>query len=528
MKEPFERVVLRVRAWIASRRGWVYPKAPDLRNRKIKRLSFSVFVLLAVTLLWLRIDSLGAGYIEEPHAWRQTDTQVYIDNFTSTGIDLLYPRLDKLGGHVPLVLEFPLHEAMAASLARAFGPSLVWGRLVTLVFFIGGTIYFGAVARDLWGSLIACISTVLYMASPLGLYYSRAIQSDFVALFFANAMFFHLLKAYEKRAWRHSCAAALFGMIGFLVKPPCLFYLCLPVGVMVVFGGRLRQRYWIPVLFLPGSLLFVLWNHHAQTVNLAAPDLSCLPGYFKFVDMGWWYYGPLAARFHKGPWLEILSRVPSGMTGWIGLPLLAMGILSVRMKPTTDRLLAAWVAGVFLYVIVFFNLNVVHDYYQLPLLAPVSILMALGARNIIRRVRPHLSWPVGTALAAVLALELYTSPNAYFVKPELRIAAGQVIRRETPTKSILIAASDGGTKWTDPRLLYQSGRVGYAVHVSALTPAVIEALSEKGATHLVVFSQQPPSPAVAEWIGRRNATYWHFGPKVLCLVPLSGARENPG
>src|SRR4051812_38803 len=92
-------------------------------QQRVRLLRYAPWFLLAVAVarpVWFRVSTLAVPFIEEPHAWRQADTQAYIDNYVRYGIDLLSPRLDKLGGHVPLILEFPLHEALAAILSRAF------------------------------------------------------------------------------------------------------------------------------------------------------------------------------------------------------------------------------------------------------------------------------------------------------------------------------------------------------------------------------------------------------------------------
>ena len=161
------------------------------------------WLLAAVLLVALRLLHM-AGPLDDPHSWRQCDTVHYSLDFYRHGINLLSPAVCWLGPHRTLIFEFPLPEAMSALLYRLFGPDPLWDRAVSLAFFVVATVYLFAFVRLIAGRRVAWLSTIAYLAFPLGQYYSRAAQVDFAATAFAHALLFHLAHGIVRRSPAHA------------------------------------------------------------------------------------------------------------------------------------------------------------------------------------------------------------------------------------------------------------------------------------------------------------------------------------
>ena len=123
------------------------------------------WLLAAGLLTALRLPHLG-GPLDDPHSWRQCDTARYSLDFARHGIDLLHPVVCWLGAHRTLIFEFPLPEAISASLQRLFGIGEHWDRVVALAFFLAATIYLHAFLRLTAGRRTAWIATLAWLAFP--------------------------------------------------------------------------------------------------------------------------------------------------------------------------------------------------------------------------------------------------------------------------------------------------------------------------------------------------------------------------
>jgi 4-amino-4-deoxy-L-arabinose transferase-like glycosyltransferase len=270
-----------------------------------------------------------------------------------------------------------------------FGFHLSLARLVTVLFFAGSTVYLYLIVRHLMWKRLAFIAASVYLILPLSLFYSRAVHVDFFAVFFAHAMAYHLIRAGQGPSRGHLIAGLAGGCMAFLIKAPYAFYFALPLLALMI-----RRREFGRIVFLIVGLgvpvfVFILWRSYAEAVNGGAPAWGFVPGYFKLVKMENWYYGPLEMRWNLTVWQTLFERFiyevasPAG-TGlfFVGASLSFVRLLKGRSE--ADLFLWTWLLGVLSYVVVFLNLNFIHDYYQIPLLAIVSVFIAIAIELPIR------------------------------------------------------------------------------------------------------------------------------------------------
>ena len=88
-----------------------------------------------------------------------------------------------MGNHRTLILEFPLPEAVSAVAYHPFGPSHITARWVTLLFFLGSTVFLFLFVRSITDRETARLAAVISMILPLAIFYSRAVHIDYGAWF---------------------------------------------------------------------------------------------------------------------------------------------------------------------------------------------------------------------------------------------------------------------------------------------------------------------------------------------------------
>lgn len=462
------------------------------------------WLLTALALVALRVPHLF-GPLDDPHSWRQCDTAHYSLDFYRNGIDLLHPAVCWLGGYRTLILEFPLPEAMSALLYRLRGPDPMWDRVVSLAFFVVAGVYLRAFVR-LWTSRrVAWLALIAYLAFPLGQFFSRAAQVDFVAAAFAHALLFHATRAIERRSLFHAAVAAGSGALAAMIKAPYVIPVLGPLALVVLAGPRLRGALVTGGVLAVTAVAFMLWRRHVDTVNAAAPEWGFLPGYYKEVNPLWWYVGTWAQRQDPSNWIRLARRFVLDVLTPIGALLVLLGCVRWRgPEPRRIGLLPialAWLAGSLAYLLVFFPLNVIHNYYQVPFLAPLAILVALGADLIWER-GPRLKpmrIPLGAFgfVAFVVAAVVSVYTLGYYRVDWLRVEAGRLIAEGVPRKDLIVVA-DHGTEYSDPRLLFRSDHAGWPIAIGDLERVRLERLAELGARWVAVVTDpehpglQPP------------------------------------
>lgn len=443
------------------------------------------FLLGVLALLILRCFHLGEA-IDGPHAWRQSDTANYIWDFYQNGIDLLHPSVCWMGGHQTMILEFPLHEAIAALFYKAFGPSHLWARLVTLFFFMVSVFYLYKVVKLLSSKQVAQIAVLIYMVLPLSLFYSRAVHVDFVAVGLAHAMLWYYLQGIQQNMWKHILVGTLFAIPAFMVKAPYCFYLALPLVWWIWKQKRWREVLKFSPLFILPVIAFGLWIWHTKTINAQAPDWFFIPGYHKFTAMTEWYFGSWHQRTLLESWQTLGWRMVLDVAGWVGLACCLGGIFLGR-KAKGYGFFAWWGLGTLIYVLLFFNLNKVHNYYQIPLLAPVAIFAALAINQLYQRLKGKLAGKVLLVLFPLLigGENIYYSEITYYETFEDQVTIGETIAGNTPEDALVIV-SWGGLGCHFPNVLYNARRNGWSIVQDFLSPEIAYKLYKEGASYLAV------------------------------------------
>ncbi len=457
--------------------------------------------LAAAALLALRIPHLG-GPLDDPHSWRQCDTAHYSLDFARRGLDLLHPAVCWLGGHRTLIFEFPLPEAVSALLQRTFGPGVVWDRLVGLACFGMATGYLFGFARGIAGSRVAWLTALAYLAFPLGQFYSRAAHVDFAATAFAHALLYHGARAFAGRSWPQAAAAGAAGALAALVKAPYLLPVLGPLAMAALGVGSAGATLALSALVLGvPALAFVVWRRHVDAVNAAAPDWSFLPGYYKEVNPGWWYYGRLGDRLQPASWIKLARRLIMEVLSPAGVPLALLGLARRGGAPGARgrgplAYALAWGAGLLLYLAVFFPLNLIHDYYQIPFLAPAALLVALGGDWLWERLPRLGPVPAGVAAFALFLAVAAAFPLrlGYYRVDWLRVEAGRRIAARVPAGD-LVVASDYASGYSDPRLLFRADREGWSLAVADLADERLARLRALGARWLAVVTD-PAHPGL--------------------------------
>lgn len=432
-------------------------------------------LLLILVLTSLRLFHFETS-IDKPHAWRQADTKQYIDSYYQDNVPFLEPSVCWMGGHETLILEFPLPEFMIAQLYHLFGENLLIARAFFLFFFALSLYYLYKTLKLLFNNWTPEIAITIFGLAPLSIFYSRAIHIDFFAIAFSFGMLFHLMNAIQSKSNWHFIWSLLYGCIAFLVKAPYAFFLAIPI---LVYAIQLKNFKWLFIrsfLFAIPIVLLFLWNKYSFEVNSKIPDWDQIPNFNKFNDMWYWYFGNMDQRLTWSKWMTIFSRIFNEITGYTGLLLLGVGIL-IGKKEKAYLWSLTFLLSTLIYLAIFFNLNEIHNYYQIPFIAPLAVFIAVG----IQKIHDWLpKWYLAPLLLIAFAYEQinYAESN-YFKKNDAFDLVSQLIRVHSEKDDLIIVAYGGLTPQC-PLVLNPAQRKGWSIPASELTPELSYYLYKNG------------------------------------------------
>lgn len=450
-----------------------------------------VFVLTIIFSVSLRFLHFGE-IIDDPHGWRQCDTANYIWDYYKNGVDFLHPAVCWMGGYKTLILEFPLTEAIVAWLYQIFSPSVSIARLFFLFSYCLGVYYFYKSSTLFLSKKIAMFSTVIYTFLPLSYYYSRALHIDFFALSFAFGMFYYYSVGIQIKSVKKLVVGSLFATVAFLVKAPYALSFCFPLFFIIT-----KEKKWFfclkwMVLFIYPGIIFIWWIIKSNQINAMAPNWQFIPGYRKFDDNTKWYFGLFEHRFILRSWQTLFERFMTDMSaGFIGAGLFIIGILVAFKKKYA--ILWLWLFGVVLYLLLFFNLNVIHNYYQIPFVPILAIFMAIGIdflANFFKLNSYYFSTQFFLLVTLIISSIVYAETT--FFKHEViyeNIAKG--IENNTKEDDLVIV-SCGGLSVHCPIILHRAKRNGWSVPTANLNEKITTNLFKEGCNFVAFVDNEIP------------------------------------
>lgn len=440
-------------------------------------------------------------------SWRQYDTEFFAYSFFKDGINIFKPSVCWLGAHKTLILEFPLVSAVISVFYKLFGHSIIFARVVIFIFFLVSAFYLYLLIKHLYYERLAKFSLLVYLLIPLGVYYSHAVNIDFPVMAFTLAALYYHIIGFERKSYPYIILAAVLSSIAFLIKAPYVFYIYIPLFYIVIIRKKIKFFLKsLPIIIIP-LIVFFFWERYAAEINSKAPDWFFIPDYFKFSDMSSWYFGNIKDRLNFDFWEKLIIRtVPNEIT-FIGIPLFIIGLFSKPVLNKYKYFFTFYLTGVLIYLFVFFNLNVIHDYYQLPFTVVVSYFMALGIDAVYRALKKssqlRASLVTGFLLISLIVNGIWYTERWYYKPDKKRIATAQFINRNTAENELVIASIDL-TDPRDPCILAPSYRYGWSVRTGDLNKNLLDSLINNGARYLSITVNKDLDPGFSGYLQRYN------------------------
>ena len=323
--------------------------------------------------------------ILDAHGFRQTQTAISA-YWMLRGGPLLAYQTPVLGSPWSIPFEFPFYQWLVAALSAVSGLTIDHsGRVVSALFFLGSAylVYLTAMAvrRD---KSLAWLCAGCFLASPLLIFWSRAVMIESTAVFFSIAFMWAIAEHVrtEKLSW--VAVAGASAVLATLVKVTTFFGFAVVVcsALMWVWlrdrepgyfrrGMRAAAVSAAPVVVALGCLK--LWLHMADELKAQTAWGSSLTS----ESLALWNYGSLAQRVNVDFWRGIVFG-RALIDGFGSRLLFAVAATVVLVNSRTRGAGIILLVGYLAPFLVFTNLHFVHDYYQCANIVFATSVMALG------------------------------------------------------------------------------------------------------------------------------------------------------
>ncbi len=417
------------------------------------------FWILLFALIALRIVNLNLPLLEGTLV-RQVQTASIAKNLYRDGFNLLYSHT-YFSGNSPsyLVLEFPLFNFLVALLYLLAGGVFEWmGRILSILFFTGASIFLYRATKLMFNRESALWSVAAFGLSPLSIIFSRAFMPDFTMIFLCLGGLYFTLKYYKENNAYNFWISAVFMSLAMLVKPHS-FYMLLPIFYLHWQSLKtklfLKTRNWLYLLvvIIPAAL----WYYHGFRVHAYLNPES----FFNYEPSNWFNPGIFLNLKFYTELIEIYSGIiftPFGVT------LLFLGLYITGFSKS-NKLLWIWLLSAIAYLILV-NTHITDPYYNLNFIPPAAIFISQAViflkKSLITE-RPRFSVIKKLAIVLlILPFWLRYTAYAYIIPKGYQhiISTCREIKNISQKNDLVVAANPGGNA-----LLYYSERRGWRLEL---------------------------------------------------------------
>lgn len=441
-----------------------------------------VFVMLHIPVLrQLPYDS---------HSWRQTDTAAVARNYQEETRNFFLPRIDMRGDKSGVTgMELPVYNYSIYMTNQLVGFHHWTGRVISLFFACLCLIFFYCLLAIRYNKRLAILTSVVLAATPVFMIFSKNIQPDIfmLACSIGSLLFAQVFVKYKKPAYLYLSIGLL--VLACLIKIPAIFITPALLIILPVKQLMKKVDYKLLVVILAGVLLVGGWYKYS----------GYLSSHF---GLGEYFYGNYSLGLSKSLvitrvfWTTLASYIADVRLWLMVLPVSFYGAwLFVRKK---DYFAIVWFASVLIFLCMFASKSFFHNYYILPLIPPLAILLMKPVDNFLNVLdAKHQKLAnillicglcgFGLIICTYTALKLNRKPTQY--QQELTTLESS-IDQHTARNSLFIVNGNG-----DPTLLYFAHRKGWSFSDAQVALGTTNTLTQTKAQYLLLSD---PSDAMTQ------------------------------
>jgi 4-amino-4-deoxy-L-arabinose transferase-like glycosyltransferase len=267
--------------------------------------------------------------------------------------------------HEEAIIEPPLIEMIVASLYHLVGGEYLWlARLVSSTFWLIAGIAIYALARDMGFPDGGIVSVVYFLFLPFAILESRTFQPDPLMVSLITIALWSIYRWYQRQTWGMTVLAGMLTGLAIFSKTVAAFPLLAAWAGILIAGVGLRRaliepKIWLMnLLILLPTLIYYVYGTFISGFLIQQFSLRFFP------DM-------LTDPAFYVRWMQQIGY----RTGFGAFMLALVGLLLLRRREQL-ALGVGLLLGYLVYGLSFPFHITTHDYYQLPLVPIIALLLA--------------------------------------------------------------------------------------------------------------------------------------------------------
>ena len=428
--------------------------------------SSQYFWLISISIFGLLLRLVGFDHdIDGNHMFRQAHVASNIEYLIANGL-LTHP--DAYEQHFSIrYFDYPLYQQLSYLLHQVTSiPAVQSGRIINLICYVALNIYTWLLLKEVdTPKKIIEYTLGFYALSGLAAFYNRAIVPDNLATVLSFASLYYFVRWRASNTWQNYCLTLLTAVLCLIIKVPV--YLPIVITILTWF-----------LLVEPLSKLF-----HPKIIVLGFCIVGSILGFTYFSSMinfgtfegthGFqWYFGTLDQRLNIDSYVSLFKRLNKSILSQVSFIFSVIGIYSFyRQSPTSNKkqtaLITGLLFGALITVFTFFNVNLIHNYYQIPYISIFCFFAAYGFHN---KVLPLLSslWKTkqkskkafATFICIISITEICIRSVKIKKKEQVNTANIGVFIEQNTSKKDFVLYTKRKMNGSDPMYLYFAKREG--------------------------------------------------------------------
>lgn len=304
---------------------------------------------------------------------------------------------------------------------------------------------------------------------------------DTLAICLSLAMLYCYMKWIKNQKAAFLIAGVIMASLGCIVKSPYVGVMFLPAAYLYFQKQGIKGLFTFKFAFsfiIPLTVMF-LWQRHANYVNeiYNKPDeypylLNAIQ--VKLHPINTWYFGTLKQRLDLNCYFTIIRRIFILILTPAGLVLFLVALFHKSSK--IGFFLKIWLLSTVASILVVFNLNYVHEYYQLPLVPIISIFCGIGLNTMLDRMYKlkYLKFAIIIFLLSVFSIfsvMLFSRRLDYNFEKRI-VEWGNFVEKVTDKDKMVAVCTFDNDTW-DPTFLYFCDRKGYKLARNQLSQKIL-------------------------------------------------------
>ena len=436
-------------------------------NMKMKKSYYILFFILILALS-LRLYHVTYPYLDH-HSWRQTQTAMIARNLYRNKFNIFQPYVDWGGGETISEVEFQITTVLTAFLYTIFGIKDLVGRIIPIMFSLLAIVYMFKLTKFYFNERLALFTSFVYSILPLNVFFTRVLMPESGMLFFTIISLYYYSQYLKNNQNKDYIFSIVFTLLAFLSKQPNLLLL-FPLFYLTYekYKRKLKKKLIIYfVITLSITILYYTFIHF-----VADNKVITAIGTGSWGNSQLWlssiFYGTLLLRFSTLIFTQL------------GFFLVPIGIYL-----TKKRVFHVWFLSVILYFFIVGKANLIHTYYQMPIIPIGSFYIGVALYKVYKT-----KYKIASYSLCILLLILSVSNllPLYGLYAHPAYDAGQklmTIDKDNSKVLTVIHRKDMG-----PELLYYADKKGWMIHYDEFNNETIMDYKNLGAGYIAITNPQ--------------------------------------